>query len=79
MNVIIEGLCTAMKTDSAFVRNSVLKELNPILFSLFPFVSVIFPFPLSWEKDSKKKNKFFSIPFYFLQHALRITVILQYM
>lgn len=56
MNVIIEGLCTAMKTDSAFVRNSVLKELNPILFSLFPFVSVIFPFPLSWEKDSKKKK-----------------------
>lgn len=78
MNVIIEGLCTAMKTDSAFVRNSVLKELNPILFSLFPFVSVIFPFPISWEKDSKKK-KFFSIPFYFFQHALRITVILQCM
>lgn len=54
MNVIIERLCTAMKTDSAFVSSSVLKELNTTFFSLFTFASVIFPFPISWEKDSKK-------------------------
>lgn len=43
MNVIIEGLCTATKTDSAFISSSVLRELNATFFSLFTFVSVIFP------------------------------------